>query len=48
MGGTSGGIYSLLLRGAARMAPDWPSAFREAVETVKKYSSARQGWRTMV
>lgn len=48
MGGTSGGIYSLLLRGAARMAPDWVLAFKEAIETVKKYSPAREGCRTLV
>lgn len=48
MGGTSGGIYSLMLRGAARAAPDWPAAWKEALETVKKYSPARKGCRTMM
>lgn len=48
MGGTSGGIYSLMMRGASRYVPDWPAAWKEALETVKKYSPAREGCRTMV
>ncbi|XP_075227972.1 triokinase/FMN cyclase-like isoform X3 [Lycorma delicatula] len=48
MGGTSGGIYSLMLRGASRNVPDWTAAWKEALETVKKYSPAREGCRTMM
>ncbi|RZF41249.1 hypothetical protein LSTR_LSTR010477 [Laodelphax striatellus] len=47
MGGTSGAIYSLLLRGASRHLLDWEKAWTEAVNTVTKYSRAKIGYRTM-
>ncbi|XP_022194079.2 triokinase/FMN cyclase [Nilaparvata lugens] len=48
MGGTSGAIYSLLLRGASRHLLDWDKAWTEAVSTVTKYSTAKIGYRTML
>ncbi|RZF48997.1 hypothetical protein LSTR_LSTR016351 [Laodelphax striatellus] len=48
MGGTSGAIYSLLLRGASRHLLDWEKAWTEAVNTVTKYSRAKIGYRTML
>ncbi|RZF41246.1 hypothetical protein LSTR_LSTR010474 [Laodelphax striatellus] len=46
MGGTSGGLYSIMLRGAAREAPDWPKALQVAIDSLMQYSPARRGDRT--
>jgi len=53
MGGASGALYSLLLTGAAgHLAStdylDWTGALKNALDTSMKYSSARQGDKTMV
>lgn len=48
MGGTTGGLYCLMLRGAARYAPDWAMAWKSAMEVAQKYTPARIGFRTMV
>lgn len=48
MGGTSGAIYSLMFVGASQKVPDWPQAWENGLNTVKKYSAARLGDRTML
>jgi hypothetical protein len=57
MGGTSGGVYSLLLTAASSVqfsrGKESPcgvvaEAFRRGVEAVMEYGGARQGDRTMV
>lgn len=48
MGGTSGALYSLMLVAASRTAPDWPTAWQQALQLAMTYSKARVGSRTMV
>ncbi|XP_075228371.1 PTS-dependent dihydroxyacetone kinase 1, dihydroxyacetone-binding subunit DhaK-like isoform X2 [Lycorma delicatula] len=48
MGGTSGSLYSLMLRGAARYVPDWLEAWKNALQTVKKYTPVKVGYRCMM
>lgn len=53
MGGTSGAVYGLFLRGIASSlrgasASDWASAWKSGIDCILKYSSARLGDRTLV
>nr|XP_018911123.1 PREDICTED: triokinase/FMN cyclase-like [Bemisia tabaci] len=53
MGGTSGAVYGLFLRGIASSlrgtsASDWASAWKSGIDCILKYSSARLGDRTLL